>query len=345
MIFWLKRSKKIFFSSKTRNIRLVLSIFMIVSLIFGLFMYTIENFSLINTYYFILTTATTVGYGDLSPSTTIGKLITPIYMVISISVLGIILGLIGELVMNNIARKRKGLSKMRNEVKLLIVGYPSESKVKTIIEEVRMDETYEKGNIVVISNSLEEAPEWFSDYNITFIKGLASEIEILERAGIKNTDTVVVLAIDPLKIESDDFSSSAVAVMYRLNSKLRIISEKVREDGILFESSGASVIANISTPQLLAQEVLDPGAIEFEKAIFSNDVEGTQYNIEYKGKEQKWIDMVLLFVAAGAVPEGYKYVGQEFVFLPSPGDCIVEGTIIKYRAAKRLNFFEGSLDD
>ena len=59
-------------------------IFLIASLLFGNYMYFIEDFNLIDTYYFLFVTATTVGFGDMSVKTDIGKLIIPLYMIISI---------------------------------------------------------------------------------------------------------------------------------------------------------------------------------------------------------------------------------------------------------------------
>ncbi len=53
----------------------------------------VENFSWVDSFYFTIVTLTTVGYGDLSPQTTAGKLFTMAYLLIGI---GILVALITE---------------------------------------------------------------------------------------------------------------------------------------------------------------------------------------------------------------------------------------------------------
>src|SRR5215211_7985114 len=69
---------------------LVLLVFLILSI--GTIFYSLqEGWGAIDAFYFSVTTLTTVGYGDLSPKTTIGKLFTVVYIFAG---LGIIVGFI-----------------------------------------------------------------------------------------------------------------------------------------------------------------------------------------------------------------------------------------------------------
>jgi voltage-gated potassium channel len=47
---------------------------------------TVENFRVIDALYFSVTTLATVGYGDLSPKTDVGKLFTIVFMFVGIGV-------------------------------------------------------------------------------------------------------------------------------------------------------------------------------------------------------------------------------------------------------------------
>ena len=64
----------------------------VITLLSGTIFYTLhEGWSVVDAFYFSLTTLTTVGLGDLAPTTTLSKLFTVVYILAG---LGIILGFI-----------------------------------------------------------------------------------------------------------------------------------------------------------------------------------------------------------------------------------------------------------
>jgi hypothetical protein len=61
--------------------------------------YVFENWCIVDSLYFTVVTFTTVGYGDLFPSTEVAKLFTSFYSLVGVSILGVALGVIGSKVM------------------------------------------------------------------------------------------------------------------------------------------------------------------------------------------------------------------------------------------------------
>lgn len=51
------------------------------------FYHYVEQFSWIDAYYFSIITLTTVGYGDLSPQTDVGKLFTTVYILVGVGII------------------------------------------------------------------------------------------------------------------------------------------------------------------------------------------------------------------------------------------------------------------
>nr|CAA6808376.1 MAG: Unknown protein [uncultured Thiotrichaceae bacterium] len=315
----------------------VLVTFILFSLFFASYMVVVEGISVVDSYYFLVTTATTVGYGDLSPQTNLGKFLATAYMIVGIALLGLFLGKVTEVMVNISSRKKRGLLRVKGEVDLIIAGYPGGEKVENIIRELRNDSRYEEANIVCVNNQLEMKPRWMTHLDVEFVQGVVSDSKVLEMAGVKTAHTVLILANDPSTITSDDHSTSICAVIERVNPKVRTIIEKVRQDEMIFEVVDADTIVEVAPASVLAQEVLDPGATELQSAIFSTYTRGTQFNFHYQGDSKPWTEVALALLTKDTIPEGFRNPGEKsFNLLPAHDDLIQSGALIKYRGIELL---------
>ncbi len=82
---------------KDPEFRAILITVFLVILIGTLFYMKVEKWNLIDSVYFWVITLTTVGYGDLSPTTPISRIFTVVYILIGI---GILLAFIDKIVRN-----------------------------------------------------------------------------------------------------------------------------------------------------------------------------------------------------------------------------------------------------
>jgi len=325
----------------SEDYRFLLFIFLAASVIFGIFISWYEDISLMDTYYYIITTATTVGYGDISPKTAIGKVFATVYMLLSITILGILMGKIAEHMISINEKIRRGLYKMDEGVDLLIVGYPNDDKMRELILELRGDDRFDDEVILNINHVIENKKRWMTEWDVYFVKGLASSQEVLQSANITNVKQALILASDISDVNSDDFSIATCAMIKKCNPDVHVIVEKVRQDATLFEIVGADIIVDASSSSLLAQEILDPGAIELGDAIFSNSTEGTQYNIQYLQEDTSWEQIAITVLKTGAIAEGFRNEGEKrFNLLPSLNDTVKKGALVKYRANNKLTTLE-----
>ena len=76
---------------KDREYQRLLRVTVVILIIGTIVYHYVEGWSWLDSFYFSIITLTTIGYGDFSPQTTLGKLFTILYILIGI---GIILGFI-----------------------------------------------------------------------------------------------------------------------------------------------------------------------------------------------------------------------------------------------------------
>ena len=82
-----------------------LVVLVIVTLLGGTVFYSLEEgWSVVDAFYFSVTTLTTVGLGDLAPQTTLGKLFTVVYIFAGI---GIILGFIDTVAKETLSQQAR----------------------------------------------------------------------------------------------------------------------------------------------------------------------------------------------------------------------------------------------
>ena len=71
----------------------------------AIFYHTVEGWAWLDAVYFCVVTLATVGYGDLHPTTTWGKLFTIPYIIVGVGLLGVFLHLAGKLALESIQER------------------------------------------------------------------------------------------------------------------------------------------------------------------------------------------------------------------------------------------------
>ena len=70
---------------KRNNLLLLILFFLFVIVVGSFFYYYVEGWDFLDSIYFVIITMTTVGYGDLYPSTDAGKIFTMVFSVIGVA--------------------------------------------------------------------------------------------------------------------------------------------------------------------------------------------------------------------------------------------------------------------
>lgn len=241
----------------------------VLNLIFGLAFFLAEHrvspdLTLGDSIWWSMVTMTTVGYGDFYPQTAAGRYLVayPCFL-LGIGLIGYLLGIIADAVIDHISRKKKGLGKMRTKNHLVICHCPSTAKILQIAAEFRASVPSAE-DVVVVSDRLDELPPEFQSANISFIKGLPSKEDVLTRAAVTNAAGVIVLSEDSSDLDSDAQGFAVGSTVRHLagTSGPRLIVEVARRDNLpMMERIGADGLIPIEgfCENLLVQELMNPG--------------------------------------------------------------------------------------
>lgn len=154
--------------------------------------------SFINAIWWSIVTLTTVGYGDISPTTPGGRLVAVIIMFFGIGLLGILSATLASILISRKLREHKGMNTFDFEDHIIICEW--NHRARAIIRELRADPENEDTPVVLIAD-IDEKP--VADENLFFIRGDASE-ETLQRANILKAHTAIVLGDDRLDTMARD---------------------------------------------------------------------------------------------------------------------------------------------
>ena len=215
-----------------------------------------------DSFYWSIVTVTTVGYGDIVPDTTYGKLIT-IFLILS----GVIaVSLFTAVVTSNLIKKTifnlKEWENMEDLDKhLIICGYKPQLKI-LINDFLKKNKRLTIKDIVVIHNSLTPEIELMLNelQYVKFIEGDFSEEEILKKAKASKASKAIIMA------ENNDTSDSKVLattiLLKSFNHNIYIIAEIINpkfENYLEKIGCDEIILSEEYNKYLISKAIIDPG--------------------------------------------------------------------------------------
>jgi voltage-gated potassium channel len=232
----------------------------------------------VDAFWWSFVTITTVGYGDITPSTIGGRIIGVVVMVFGIGILGMFTATIASAFVDTKLREGKGVKGVKVKNHFIICGWSY--KAKEIIAELRADKKVHNRPIVIVADIPEKPLE---DENTFFLHGEV-DVDIMQKANMREASVVMVLTDENL----DSYSRDAKVVLNtltirKLNPNVYICVEisdtRNMQHGELAGADEIIVIGELSG-NLLVQAALDHGITKIITELVSNRYGNELYKVK-----------------------------------------------------------------
>jgi voltage-gated potassium channel len=313
----------------------------LVKLLFGLAsantiaMMVFEGLSLIDSIWLTMTTITTVGYGDLSPSTLEGRAATIILLYIfGISLLAQLAGEWIDFRMDRRERMRKGLWRWKMKNHIVIINSPDKNGSKylrTLIEQIRKSTNLADFPIQIFTpNYPDGLPNEISSLGVALRQGQPEGRSDMSEVDVENAAYIVVLAVDSNDYRSDSLTLDILDQLSQFQLHGHVIAECVQDENrsrLRSHGAGAVIRPVRAYPELMVRAMDAPGTELILENLFEHEgVHPRRYEVELH--EQPWGEIAIRVIQAGlGTPLGFVDSAGELIINPQPKRSVT-GTAI-----------------
>ncbi len=223
-------------------------------------------------FYFTFISLTTVGYGDITPQTSIGRLIIIATVAGGVGLFSLFTAILSSGFIEYLERIRKGMVEFKTlKNHIVICGWNETGRY--IVKEIRKNPKLFKKHIVVITQHEDEIipKECFVKF------GDPTKEDTLLSVNVASADLVIILAEKKEALNEDtiDARSSLVALLVRsLSSKVFIIAEYLKEENARAAKkrhlANKIIIAGEYLGKLIGKSVIQPQNIDILEELFED---------------------------------------------------------------------------
>ena len=319
-----KFKKKFLFNNNEYNTIFYLIVtFLLLTTIYDYLYFSVEKMdSILTMIYYNIVTASTVGYGDFSPQTAMGKILTAIYIPIAISLFAALLSVIGSMIYSKIHRRDHGVASISTDVDYLILGGYKEK-----VEEVAFSLMDEGKKVVLVNQFYETFPLEYKQRGLLWIKGDGVSGKALSMIDHEKVQNYMVLSSQPTQASSDMLAIYSVEKLLTYAKEKPITVEVVNRLSIFPEEKSIRYISVVKGI-LVAKELLRREFLLPLEGILENRNPTNQYNV-INSSTQSWGLLKQEFYKRKLSPIGYWNREHPWVFFPDDAELVEEGAKIK----------------
>lgn len=291
-------------------------------------------------FYWVMVTASTVGYGDLSPVTVAGKYCVGFFIIpAGLGLFGLIVGRVASALGAVLRRGVKGLNTVDVTDHWLVIGWNHGRTLHLIrlLQREMMEHCEPKTIVLCVQDEIENPLP--GDIEFVHVTDYA-DVNELQRASVSRASCIIVDS------DSDEVTMSTALVCAAQNPDAHMIA--------YFNKEGLSQVLRSHCPnieclpsvsvEMMAKSAADPGSSELHYRLLNLDAGMTQYSLKYTGdKTQVRGVFLLLKERYKATLIGISRNRADLQLNPELDAELCSGDVLHYIAERRVKNPEWSL--
>tara|TARA_A100001011_G_scaffold396422_1_gene494242 strand:+ start:9468 stop:10598 length:1131 start_codon:yes stop_codon:yes gene_type:complete len=330
---WRRRRHR-WYSAQTSNDRRI-QIIRLFAVLLGLVVANVsammffEKLSLEDSIWLTMTTITTVGYGDMSATTTFGRLATILLMyLVGIFLLAQIVGEWLDYRLDRKEKMRKGLWRWTMKDHIVIIFTPLQNGaryLRILVQQIRNTPMLADCPIQVLSPHFPDGlPADIASDGVVLNSGRAEGRTSLSEVDVDSARFIILMSEDTTDYRSDSLTLDVLDQLSSFEDKGYIIAECVQEGNRkrLFEAGANAVIRPVRAyPELMVRAMAAPGTEAILEDLFRHQGNHPRrYDIDFS--ENNWGVLAGRILQQGlGTPLGYLTTDGEIIVNPSPDDA------------------------
>lgn len=274
------------------------------------------------------TTLTTVGYGDFSPSTAIGRTVTIVTMYgFAITLLSLLAAEVVEWRLVKMEKKRKGLWEF-NDMKehIQIINTPNtgtERYMVGLIREIQTTPAFINMPVQLLTRKYPDGlPDSLKALKPIHRTGSAEDGQMLFNINLEKAKHIIILARDCGDSLSDSLTFDILSQVKKINPTANIICEVVVDSNReRFVCCGATAVLRPvrAYPEIIVRALSHPGTEQILEDLF--DAEGDSiHKLPCQFKDKAWKEIVMHCMSNNiGTPLAY-FSASKIVMHPQPND-------------------------
>ncbi|MDU0355943.1 potassium channel family protein [Paraglaciecola aquimarina] len=226
--------------------------------------------------YWIVVTGSTVGYGDLSPTTVAGKYIVSFYVIpLGLTIFALVLGRTARWVSNQWQKGAKGLKNLHLENHILVLGWNGQRTIRLL-------------NLLLRERaSIEDKPTIVLCVRANISNPLQGEIEFIKVTTFSNDEDMNRACIDKASVvlmdnPEDDLTMTTALYCSQRNPKAQMVAYFNDESLVsLLQKHCPNVECTPSVAvEMLAKSAFDPGSSLLHHDLLDVNLGQAQYSVQ-----------------------------------------------------------------